>query len=83
MNDPASTPERRYNPRDEKVVFTEVQGKGHVKILHKPTGITVEATGDDIDLETLKADLRSQVEARYESVGRILDSVGLESGDDT
>jgi len=78
MKDPASTPERRYNPRDEKVVFTEVNGRGHVQILHKPTGLSVEATGDDIDMDALKADLKSQVEARYESVGRILDSAALE-----
>ena len=74
MQDPSNSPERRYNPRDEQIVFSEVNGKGHVRILHKPTGIVVEATGEDIDMDELRANLMAQVESQSEAVGRILDS---------
>ena len=59
MSDPATHPERRYRPRDEQISMDKQDGKNHVRILHKPSQIAVEGTGDDLDalVEELRTDL--------------------------
>ena len=76
MKDPAVSPERRYRPRDEKISMDKHEGKNHVKILHKPTGASVEGVGDDLDalLEELRDQLDNEVASLDEARGRLGDS---------
>lgn len=77
MKDPATNPERRtYRPRDEILVMDKQEGRNHVKITHKPSGVVVEGTGDDLDalVDQLRADLSARVESFYEGEGRLRDS---------
>lgn len=77
MTDPTTLPENRsYRPREEQIFMDKQDGNVHVKVVHKPTGVTVEGTGDDLDslLDSLRDDLSAQVESFYEAEGRLKDS---------